>query len=321
MTDRADVGELFQQQVTLALKSLLQEKTLYQSIMIDIGPIKERIRSVKGVWTPVESNYSQPLSKERIDAIAQQPLETHLATCERLAWSFDTQDSLPQGLLSTNPHHEVNTHDQLDLLLPTINVACNFCTGVLPPHNSGYLNQAKPVFNEVLCSGPPLIQIFLLPYTCQNCKEEPIFFLVHREGVKLTLTGRSRLMKVDIPRSIPKQEGVHYGDAVIANMAGKTLAGLFFLRVFVEQYMRRVTKSEGKMRGEDLGDRYALLLDDQFPKKFRSLKTIYEELSDKLHSADPSTEQFAKSVRDINLHFDQLLLLPLKNTQHPKPGA
>jgi hypothetical protein len=177
-------------------------------------------------------------------------------TGDRFPWSIAAQDSGSRGIRRSLTHHEV-THPQVSLLLPTINIACNFCKGVLPPHNSGYKNQLKPVFEEVLRDGPPVIQVFLLPYMCQTCKQEPIFFLVRRKGLKLTLTGRSHLMKVDVPSSIPTQEAAHFGDAMIANTAGKTLAGLFWLRVFVEQYMRRVTKSEGKMRGEELGDKYA----------------------------------------------------------------
>ena len=45
------------------------------------------------------------------------------------------------------------------------------------------------------------------------------------------------------------------------------------------------------------------------------MKTIYEELSEKLHEAKEDSEQFEKSINDIERHFDQLRLLPLKELQ------
>jgi len=158
-------------------------------------------------------------------------------------------------------------------------------------------------------------QVFTFPFQCQNCPKgqgEPIFYLVRREGLKFTITGRSHFPEVAIPKSLPKEESNYFRGAVIGHTASQTLAALFLLRVFVEQYMRRVTKITDRIRGEDLADKYASLLPSGFPQQFNSLKRVYEELSERLHSADASAEQFETSRKDIEKHFQQLELLPIE---------
>ena len=66
------------------------------------------------------------------------------------------------------------------------------------------------------------------------------------------------------------------------------------------------------MSGDELADKYADLLDEEFPKKFTSLKTIYGELSEKLHNAQEDAAQFEKSEQDIKKHFDLLQHFPFK---------
>jgi hypothetical protein len=200
--------------------------------------------------------------------------------------------------------------------IPTIRMACNFCDGVRLAHNSGFRDEKTLVYGVVVGNDKgQLCQVFTFPFQCQNCPKgqgEPIFYLVRREGLKFTITGRSHFAEVDIPKSFPKEESRYFRGAIIGHTAGQTLAALFLLRVFVEQYMRRVTRTTDRIRGEELVDKYSLLLPADFPPKFNSLKRVYEELSERLHSADASAEQFDSSRKDIEDHFDMLKLLPLR---------
>ncbi|MHB8789479.1 MAG: hypothetical protein ACYDBT_06320 [Desulfobulbaceae bacterium] len=157
-----------------------------------------------------------------------------------------------------------------------------------------------------------ICQTFIFPYHCQSCKKEPLVFLVHREGIKLTLTGRNHFETVQIPKTIPKEEAVYVSDAIAAYNTGNILAGLFLLRTSIEQYMRRLLATTGKKRGDELADEYARLLDDEFPKRYPSLKVIYDELSASIHAADSNASQFEKSHKDIEKHFELLKHLPLK---------
>lgn len=200
--------------------------------------------------------------------------------------------------------------------LNTIAIDCTHCDATRPPHNSGFKGQK--VHFEDLCweikrKGKTVkCQTFMFPYQCQACKGEPLVFLVRREGMKLTLVGRNHFELPNVPKTIPKEETKFLGEATIAFNTGSPLAGLFLLRTTVEQYMRRVTGITEKLSGDDLADRYATLLADDFPKsRYPSLKSVYDELSACIHAADANEAQFLKSRADIEKHFDLLKHFPL----------
>ena len=156
-----------------------------------------------------------------------------------------------------------------------------------------------------------IVQLFFFPYQCQSCRGEPLILVVRREGIKLQLVGRSQFEKIKVPRHIPKEENKYYSDAKIAYNTGRILAGLFYLRTMIEQYMRRVLDNYTRVTGEELAEQYAKLLDEEFPKRFKTLRKIYEELSAKIHDAQNDEGQFLQSLFDINTHFEQLKLIPL----------
>jgi hypothetical protein len=82
------------------------------------------------------------------------------------------------------------------------------------------------------------VQIFFLAYECQSCKSFPEVFMIRREKMKLTPSGRTPIEKVEIPKFIPKAQREFFSDAIIAFNSGQILAGKFLLRTFVEQYVR-----------------------------------------------------------------------------------
>jgi len=160
-----------------------------------------------------------------------------------------------------------------------------------------------------------IFQTFFFPFQCQNCKGEPLVFMVRRVNLKIILVGRNHFEEAQIPKYLSKPESKFFRDSIVAYNTGNILAGLFYLRTFIEQYMRRVTqKYDVKISGEELGDEYARILADDFPAhRYKSLKKVYEELSVPLHNAEDSTEQYEISKSDIFNHFDQLRLIPLKS--------
>jgi hypothetical protein len=158
------------------------------------------------------------------------------------------------------------------------------------------------------------IQIFAFPYQCQNCKKEPLVFMVRREGLKLIIVGRSRFEKPQIPTYIPKQEIAFFRDSIISFQTGRTLAAIFYLRTFLEQYLRRATKADGKTSGEKLADKYLKTLPEDFPSRFKNIREIYEKLSDCIHSAANDDKAYEQSKSAVEQHFRVLQLLqdPLK---------
>jgi len=87
--------------------------------------------------------------------------------------------------------------------------------------------------------------------------------------------------------------------------------------------MRRTVGKAGKATGDELWKLYRARLDPDFPKSFKTLGTIYDELSEKLHNADASAEQFDQSKSEIERHFRTMALLPLiaKPAQDQAPPA
>jgi hypothetical protein len=153
-------------------------------------------------------------------------------------------------------------------------------------------------------------QIFVLSFQCQSCKGMPEVFMVKRKDWKLTLTGRCPMEKVQVPKYIPKLHANYYSDAVIAFNSGQTLAGLFLLRTFIEQYAIRVT-GKTDLLADQIIDLYMNGLPEDFKKRFPSLRKIYGDLSDAIHKANASDELFKQSLSDIDAHFDAKRLYKL----------
>lgn len=135
--------------------------------------------------------------------------------------------------------------------LPTIRTTCCHC-GENEPFN--------PVGALVETSNASCVNQWIsMSYMCQNCKQEPIRFLVRRTGLKLTLCGRDPFETVELPSFIPKKHADNIRNALIANHAGQTLAGIFLMRVFVEQFWKsvpevaNVVKDKPRPTGDELG--------------------------------------------------------------------
>ena len=327
---------MIRNEIIRCIKELLEEKHLYQSVRIDesgvqkmidspqeSAEVKQEVEIIKSAGLLLSPGAGLPKPAHvRLYEFTERYRRKIRDTSEAILgghWSFST-DAVNQII---EAHSEKIASGLTDFVLPTISVPCEKCDGTIQPHNSGFRWQPQEfqaVSFKINKDGKQVpFQTFVFPYHCQKCKEEPLIFLVHREGTKLTLAGRNHFEKVQVPKTIPKEESKYFSDAVVAYRTGNILAGLFLLRTTIEQYMRRILKTKGKTSGEDLADEYAALLDPAFPKKYSTMKVIFEELSVKLHSADADGTQFEKSKKDIEQHFEQLKLLPLKkNMQKQK---
>lgn len=309
------------------VKELLEQKHLYQSVRVNTSAAKGLIDNIEKsdeVKRAKDSAHAGLVVGNRgfgtspkliVDQFIQQYRQEMFNTIKVILgafWTFRT-DACTQHKLAIGAK---KSDDVTEFVLPTIRVNCAQCDAVSPPHNSGFRGQTDEFtsipFSLKKNNQQTPYQTFLFPYQCQSCKKEALVFLVHRDGVKLTLAGRNHFESIVVPKTIPKLEREYYSDAVAAYNTGNILAGLFLLRTTIEQYMRRILDIKGKVSGDDLANQYSKLLDDEFPKRYPSLKVVYEELSAKLHLAEKDTEQFEKSLENIDRHFELLKHLPLK---------
>ncbi len=321
-----EVMTMLRSEIISSVKRLLETKHLYQVERIDLSKIQkmideaencievkraqEQARAMNSLMSPL---FKMPVAREdQCLSDYSQKIHNTIKIITDADWTFLTDTC--NNLISSAGGNisEKNTH----FTLPTICVACSQCNSQLPAHNSGFRGQKQEIQTiswTVQKSGKDIIcQTFVFPYHCQSCKKEPLVFLVHREGNKLTLAGRNHFEKIHVPRSIPKEVKVYFSDAIVAYNTGNILSGNFLLRTTIEQHMRRLVSATGKKRGDDLADEYALLLDDEFPKRYPTLKVVYDELSARIHAADGNAAQFEKSRKDIEKHFELLSHLPLK---------
>ena len=297
---------------------LLEQKHLYQNVQLDIKPLHKTIGSLTAVRPPKvlgpsHSSGSRSETQEMANARLQQKFGKMLASLLAMPWEFETDS------MANLPKPKREKLNPFVLCLPTIKIPCAHCDSHLPAHNSGFqgmrLTLPELCFEKKTQEGAVPVQVLFFPYQCQSCRGEPLVFTVRREGLKLQIVGRSHFEEVTVPSTIPKDEDEYYKDAVVAFNCGKTLAALFYLRTMLEQYFRRLLNENGRVPGDELAKRYAELLPANFPREFKSLGTVYGELSIRLHAADKDKEQFTTSRDDIKRHFDLLKHFPLK-----KPG-
>jgi hypothetical protein len=163
-------------------------------------------------------------------------------------------------------------------------------------------------------------QLFYLTFQCQRCLGKPEGFIVRRDGWKLSLHGRSPMEHVDVPKYIPKQERDHFRDALIAVHGGKTLAGLFYLRMFMELFARRATGETGRCYGDELMEAYYRILPPVHRDTLPNFKEWYGKLSEPMHTGKADEALFEEAREALDRHFDMRRLFKISETP-PTPSA
>jgi hypothetical protein len=280
----ARLRPLFDLAAAHAVRYLLEEKHLYQSIYLDsvVDGLPEEI------WTKVPSPYGDSV---RSDFLSLYVLRPWAPIC-------------PASLASASS--AVTTGAGIRFELPTAKVYCTPCDR-LEAYNPVISLEA---YRDPRAKATEALQDLVVGYQCQSCKKAPEVFLIHREGSKITLSGRTPIEHVSVPSFIPKRERRYYSDAIVACNSGQVLAGLFLLRTFIEQFVRRVVPNPPDLADLVL-EKYMSSLPASFKSQFPSLRDHYGRLSSAIHRANPSGELFTESVKAIDMHFDARRLFAL----------
>lgn len=345
----------FSLSLSKALAILLNSKHLYQSVEIETEFFEKHIQDAGRIARSEASqrapgiHFSGGTAKDYVEDAEH----SAMATSRSLALMISTLPWRPKPVES-DPPLPVHTDDPSLLFeLPTIQTFCLQCEGRWPfnPGTNSNWGRLRPIAQTL--SAPPHFpvtprlpqavrqkavvrpaadlaqrfaagllqhsikarQLFHLPYQCQQCKGSPVSFLVRRTGLKLSLVGRDPLETVELPDSLPKEHRKYFSDAIVAHNAGQTLAGLFLLRTFIEQYwlsLSLVPKSRGpRIAGDELGQAYNKTLPDDFKSRFPSLLEIFGKLSAALHSADANDDLFDSTSAEMKEHFDARRLFKL----------
>jgi hypothetical protein len=266
-----------------AFKKLLSEKHLYQGVALDFTTIKQDAKEC-------EMERSKPGSSHL-------PSEFDLIEVGKKefegAW-------IPQGA-SYAPCPTIGMEGRRSVVfdIPSVNTYCSKC-GAAWPFN--------PTIGTIAI-GEGQNQCFLFEYQCQQCKEEFVRFQIRREGLKIRLTGRDPIEVLPTPRELPKAMSKYFSNAHVAHNAGQTLAGIFLLRTFIEQYWRSLptvkefVARQPRATGDEQGDIYQGTLPDDFKARIPSLRDIYSKLSEAMHMANEDAALFEDCSTKIIKHF------------------
>jgi len=267
--------------VSNAFKKLLSEKHLYQSVEVDDSFVNRIATRFASTGHGFEDRYKE---------IGQNLFSG--------AWTPSSK-SRELEMLGVSQASVDGSFEY-----PTILTYCHHCTEKWPFNSigsSGFYEKGKTSDSE---------QWFFCSYECQNCKQDAVRFLVRRSGKKLTLSGRDPIETVPIHTDIPKNVRRFFSNAVIAHNAGQTLAGIFFLRVFIEQFwssrpaITKAITSNARLSGEERGGIYMAELPEDFKTRCPSLLSIYSKLSMAMHEATADAPLFEKSCSEIITHFE-----------------
>jgi ribosomal protein L44E len=271
------------------LRALLETKHLYQRVSFD--PENE-IKRIKG-WLGTTENRGFWLF---LLDLAKSP-----CTVEPRAHGVDSQTYIA-GAIEPSYLEPGN----VKLYCPACKEAEMFAQ---VDHQDLRLGNVRADYPDSHLGAPPppveQVQKFSLGYQCQRCHGETHLFLVKRQGWFLTLEGRSPMEKVVLPKYVPKPEAEFFRDAMIAMHGGKTLAALFYLRTFLEQFARRQTGAgDLKVTGDTLMEDYSSSLEAAQRDMMPSLKEWYGKLSAALHSATSDEALFEEARAAIEKHLE-----------------
>lgn len=275
-----------QQRISEALKSLLETKHLYQSTTI----VTADLISALG---------------PKITTASAALFDGQAANITKRRWVPDDKaPNIEQLLVPARAKDDV-----VSFPVPDVKLFCLTCDRIEP-----YTAVSALDFSARGNSTPKRLpkettQTFSLSLLCQSCKSVPEVFLVHRVGVRLTLSGRAPIEHVAVPKVIPKVVSSYYSGGIVAHQSGQTLAGLFLLRTLIEQWVRS-SGAKGERADEAL-EAYVATLPQDFKDRFPTLRSTYSEISQALHSANATGELFKRSVDSIVEHFEARRLFKL----------
>jgi len=289
-------------QITAAFKKLLSEKHLYQSVELDLSGINTTTAAVEVQKIPrAPLNSGAKTSRPPLDAVieagqnyANKKWRPVIGSAREFEAGVGGQRYGPA------PIPAMQVSNMVIFEVPSIQTFCSSCKDSWPFNPIG----------EVANVGEFQDQWFYLGYQCQKCQVLPVWFMIRRDKLKLRLCGRDPIEAIPAPKELPKAYSKYYSDAQIAHQTGQTLAGIFLLRTFIEQFWRSepavqaVIKEKSRATGDELGNAYQATLKPAFRDSFPSLSDVYGRLSAAMHEANADPALFEDCRDKILHHFD-----------------
>jgi hypothetical protein len=277
-------NEKLAESVVEAFRTLLEEKHLYQSVVLDDDAVRNAL--LPRIELGIQGRLSQTGSLAHGAAKSPWILSHDQVAVGGAEGSTFLHLSLTHAKLFCKTCDRLEAFN-LETARSTVETTKMHASA--EDRQKGYVNSGK------------YEQVYVLSYLCQSCKTFPEVFLVRRSEGKLTLSGRSPMEHVPVPPEIPKEVSRFYSGAVVAYQCGQTLAGLFMLRTLCEQWAQRFA-APGDYADQAI-NKYMDSLPEDFKTRFPSLRSIYEKLSADIHAATGSDELYVQMATEIAEHF------------------
>jgi hypothetical protein len=147
--------------------------------------------------------------------------------------------------------------------------------------------------------------VFNLTYNCFRFKNNPVSFMLKRDGLRLTQFGRSERLSVEVAPVIPKSLRDVIRNAKRAAAENDLPAGFYHLRTFVLHYMKSCPGISiiERISGEDLGTKYNKSLDARMSSGLPSMPSLYERTSKCMHERSGTDEEFNTLMESIEGHL------------------
>jgi hypothetical protein len=287
-----------------AFKTLLEEKHLYQSVSIDLGQVARSVASEVGDIRD-EDGDSAEAEPERLASLTQALVEF-----AESRWICAQSTEYRAFYRRGDPFFKA-----WPFTMPAVRLFCQPCRrrepfNVVKADDYLYEGLEKPPTMSIdelaLLPRRPSDQAFVVSLLCQGCQAIAEVLLVRRFAAKqrLVLSGRTPMAFVELPPYVEGPEKKFYEGAIVASRTGRTLAAVFYLRTFIEQFARRMAGVEGRLSGDEIMEAYASKIPPDLRSAMPSLREWYAKLSDDLHGARGDDNLFAKALDSINKHFD-----------------
>jgi hypothetical protein len=288
-TESPEAELLVQESIGEAISALLSEKGLYQKVEAPLDPLAKYLESIKVSSFQI---LKTEFSKRPWVPVSRDVTKENRTRAEFFCGVGDSPLSASSDEL------------KLAFYLPSIKLYCATCkddhtfSSITAMWWDG-LSDCYPKFGE------KTQQLFNLTYDCVRCKSNPIPFLVKREGLRLTLCGRSERLNIAVPRAIPKALQAIFRDAMSAAAENDLPAGFYHLRTFAEHYMKSCVGMPvaERVSGEDLGAKYNASLDSRMSSELPSMPSLYERSSKFMHERSGTEGDFATLLNEIEGHL------------------
>jgi hypothetical protein len=279
--------ETMSEAIAQTIRTLLETKHLYQSVMIDEEGARERF--LHRLEEPFKSHCL------KIDAFVLSP--------SAAPWRLSSDLKAIIGQLSSTG----TPSSQFNFTPPDVKMYCCKCDR-LEPYNLVSAHEPIDHLSSYHTQTQKIEQVYTFTLLCQACKKFPEVVMVRRVGGRVSLAGKTPMEHVAVPKQMPKEITSYYSGSVIAFQSGQFLAANFMLRTACEQWVRQWAVPTD--RADAAIEKYMESLPQGFSAVFPSIRLIYEKLSEDIHSAAGSEELYKKMLAEIDLHFQARSIFP-----------